>query len=438
MAACSLKHKLARNLVANLLIVMSALLLVLYFSMQQLLVDYMLTRLQHDAESLISILEEEPTRQWRIDSTRMSTVYDRVKSGHYYRIVVNDQVIRSRSLFDADFPVTGSDKNLPGHFLIEGPWQQTWLIWRQLVTKNSQPVELWVAEDIGPIRQNLLTYTLFGALLIIIATILLILMQQRTLARAFHIFDWLGRNIAAVRHGQTEKSAQSVPSEIMPLIDQIELLVNQLHNRIERTRHAIGNLAHELKRPLQLLSLQPEINDNQLTREAVTEIQKVMERELRRARISGAESSNGHFDLAMEAPHLIRVLSRIYPDIDIEFDPGADISTALDRDDLLELTGNLMDNACKHARHKVRLAAERSDAALEIIIEDDGEGIPNEQIEQLVKRGNKLDESVQGHGLGLSISREIVDSYFGELSLADSSLGGLKVRVLIPMQQRVN
>ena len=226
-----------------MVIVMSVLLVVMYFSMRQLLQDYALTRLQHDAESLISVIEQDPDRRWRIDSTRISTVYDRVKSGHYYRIIVADQVIRSRSLFDENFALPTEAATLPGHYVTDGPWQQTWLVWHQQVEKNGQPIQIWVAEDISPIAQQLLQYFEYAVVLILIATILLIYLQQRTLRQSFQVFEWLRRNLTTIRHKAAEENGMPVPGEIMPLVDEIEKLVDQLRNRIIRTRHAIGNLA---------------------------------------------------------------------------------------------------------------------------------------------------------------------------------------------------
>ncbi|MDH3450218.1 MAG: sensor histidine kinase, partial [Gammaproteobacteria bacterium] len=230
----SLKNRLTRNLIINLVIVMTVLLVIMYFSMQQLLQGYTLTRLQHDAESLISVIERDQDQRWRVDPTRMSTVYDRVKSGHYYQVNFDNQEIRSRSLFDEHFPLPEEAEQESGHYVTEGPWQETWLVWRQQITKNDAPIRVWVAEDIGPVDQRLLRYTGYAILLILAATVLLILLQQRTLRHSFEIFEWLRQNLATIRHHETEQAGVQVPREIMPLVDEIEKLVNQLLNRISR------------------------------------------------------------------------------------------------------------------------------------------------------------------------------------------------------------
>ncbi|MDH3222007.1 MAG: sensor histidine kinase, partial [Gammaproteobacteria bacterium] len=373
-----------------------------------------------------------------VDPTRMSTVYDRVKSGHYYQVNFDNQEIRSRSLFDEHFPLPEEAEQESGHYVTEGPWQETWLVWRQQITKNDAPIRVWVAEDIGPVDQRLLRYTGYAILLILAATVLLILLQQRTLRHSFEIFEWLRQNLATIRHHETEQAGVQVPREIMPLVDEIEKLVNQLLNRISRTRHAIGNLAHELKRPLQLLSQQQEQASSEGSVNALAEIRSIVERELRRARISGSQSGGVHFDIADELPYLVDVLARIYPQIEIETEIQNETdlaSSSLDRDDMLELIGNLLDNACKFARRKARLIVRKTERAFEMTIEDDGAGVRPEQMERLKQRGTRLDESNQGHGLGLGICAEIVEGYQGSIAFAESAAGGLRVIVRIPINE---
>jgi signal transduction histidine kinase len=201
-----------------------------------------------------------------------------------------------------------------------------------------------------------------------------------------------------------------------------------------RTRNAMGNLAHELKRPLQLLSIQQEGGRNADMRNTLDDIRNILERELRRARISGSSGVGGAFDPAQEAGAMADVLRKIYPDIDLEVELESRFeTTALDRDDMLELIGNLLDNACKFARSRARLTIGRVDGQLEFVIEDDGPGLEPDQLQQLNRRGRRLDENVAGHGLGLGISRDILDYYRGALDFARSELGGLRVTVQIPL-----
>jgi signal transduction histidine kinase len=196
----------------------------------------------------------------------------------------------------------------------------------------------------------------------------------------------------------------------------------------------MGNLAHELKRPLQLLMIQQESGQGAETAEALDEIRNILERELRRARISGSSSTAGVLHIAEEMDYMTDVLRKIYPDVDIETEIESRVEThGLDRDDMLELIGNLLDNSCKFARSRARFTAGSVDGRLELAFEDDGHGLESEQIQQLNRRGQRLDESVAGHGLGLGICRDILDYYRGSLTFARSELGGLRATVKISL-----
>lgn len=412
-----------------MILVMSGLLIILYFSMQQILQDYVLTRLQHDAESLISLIQQDENRKWRINDSHMSTVYNRVSSGHYYRVSVNDQVITSRSLFDTQFPVSDSPSGLSDSYIAKGPGHERWLIWVQQVNKKGHAIVVWIAEDIQPVQRQLFEYAGYAILLILLATTLLIFLQIRTLQKSFQVFESLRQNLSTIRLKKTEESGIAIPDEIMPLVHEIESLVDQLRNRIKRTRHAIGNLAHELKRPVQLLSIQQEDGVEQ-SFEPLEDIKNIIDRELRRAKISGSHYTGGKFNPAEELPFMIQVMEKIYPHIQIKLDKGSlNEGLDFDRDDMLELTGNLLDNACKFAQHNVRLKLMKTSRHFVLIVEDDGQGLDFSHIDKIENRGVRLDETKKGHGLGLSICRDILVSYRGEMAFSQSSLGGLKVTV---------
>ena len=430
----SLKKKIARNLTFNLLVVMIGLLIAIYFFAQRLLHDYILTHLQHDAESLASVIYEEPLQGWKIDPGRMSTVYNRVRSGHYFYIAIDQQVIISRSLFDADFPGV-ADNHAPGSdYQADGPGDERWMIWHQWVTKNDQVIRIWIAEDIAPFQNQLLQYSALIVVLIVAVAVLLFYLQHRTLRQAFGVFDWLRMNLAAIRQMESKRSGVSMPLEVAPLVTEIEKLAEHLNHRIVRTRNAMGNLAHELKRPLQLLVIQQESGQGEETRCTLDEIRNILERELRRARISGSSSAVGAFNVAQEMDYVVDVLRKIYPDIDIEIKIENQFEIpGLDRDDMLELIGNLLDNSCKFAGSRAGFTAVATDGRLELSFEDDGRGLEPEQLQQLNRRGQRLDESVAGHGLGLGICRDILDYYHGSLTFAKAELGGLRVTAEIPL-----
>jgi signal transduction histidine kinase len=431
----SLRKRIARNLTINLLLVMAGLLFAFYFVVEQLMHDYIVTRLQHDADSLASIVQLEPDGNWRIDPARISTVYNRVRSGHYYYVAIGEHTILSRSLFDAEFPGAGDAASAAGDYIAAGPGDELWLVWQQTVTRDGQRIGIWTAEDIAPIRSRLLHQLLLIAAMIAAVVALLVYLQQRTLRNAFGVFEWLRRNLVTIRQRESKNSGMALPLEVTPLVAEIEKLVEQLRHRIVRTRHAMGNLAHELKRPLQLLSIQADKAQDARQQATLEEMRNILERELRRARISGSPALGGSFDVAVELAAMTDVLGKIYPGIDIEFDIVDDPGTLdLDRDDMLELIGNLFDNACKFARSRARLTLASVGEQLELSFEDDGAGLEPDQIRQLNRRGVRLDESVAGHGLGLGICRDILGFYQGSLEFSGSDLGGLRACARIPLK----
>jgi len=160
---------------------------------------------------------------------------------------------------------------------------------------------------------------------------------------------------------------------------------------------------------------------------------EIVERELRRARIAGSGPTGEQWQPVPDLQDLVEVLGRIHEQVTIELlVPDTLHELALDREDMLELVGNLLDNACKWAASRAVLRLSIEQGTFVLVIEDDGPGVPGPQRERLLERGRRLDERVEGHGLGLSIVREIVDSYDGQLELDDSELGGLRVVVRLP------
>lgn len=418
-----------------MLLVMLLMLVILNIFIQQLVIDQVLTRLQHDAESLVSIIKQTRDKKWEVNPAHISTVYNRVRSGHYYVVTTPQQTIRSRSLFDYEISVPGIVGGKSVSYQLDGVSNERWLVWQQLIQKENQYFEIWIAEDITVMRQQLFRFSIVAIMLMISFSFILIYLQQRILNRAFLVFDRLRTNLQAIRQGDSEKTGTPVPVEISPLVSEIEILVEQLKQRIQRTRNAIGNLAHEIKRPLQILSLHLETGDDkEMAIQSFDEIQLIVDRELRRAKISGSNLTGGSFRVKEEIAVLLVVMKKIYPNININLSASSGLDeVSLDRDDMMELSGNLIDNACKYATHHVDIYINKLDKEWLFKVEDDGKGVDKQKVDLMTMKGYRLDESRQGHGLGLSICADIVQTYQGRLQFGDSKMGGLKVDVCLPL-----
>lgn len=241
-----------------------------------------------------------------------------------------------------------------------------------------------------------------------------------------------------VRKGATPRLEGDYPVEVAPLVQELNEVLAHNEALIGRARVQAGNLAHGLKSPLTVLRQElREIKGEQgeILRDQVAIIGDQVERVLARIRAAGPLSAAaGRTKLKPTLQDLAFSLDIIHRErgITIEIDcPESAIFTG-DAADLAEMLGNLMDNACKWARRRVRVSAEEAAQGIAIMIDDDGPGIPAARRDAALTRGARLDETVPGSGLGLDIVREIAELYRGALSLEDSALGGLRARLQLP------
>jgi two-component system sensor histidine kinase PhoQ len=222
-------------------------------------------------------------------------------------------------------------------------------------------------------------------------------------------------------------------------------LIASQRARLKRYRDALGDLAHSLKTPLAVLGSQLDEragSDPGLMRRQVERMNELVSYQLKRAAAAGA-SVLGEEPVPVEPAlaELVLALNKVYADkrvrIAVEADPAAVFHG--DRGDLLEIAGNLLDNACKWCRGQVHVSAavvtppkRQGRAGLMLIVDDDGPGIAAGQAERLLRRGVRADERVEGQGIGLAVANEIVAGYGGTLSLEASPAGGARARVVLP------
>lgn len=249
----------------------------------------------------------------------------------------------------------------------------------------------------------------------------------------------LQREVGDVRRGKAERVQGGYPTELAPLAEELNALLKHNQETVERQRTHVGNLAHALKTPISVMMTEAGQQPGQLA-EVVARQAEVMRQQvdhhLRRARAAARTQGQGERTSVAEVlDELARTLERIFRDkgVTIDWDAPEDLFFLGERQDLLEIAGNGMENAGKWCRGKVRVrAAAEDETRLMLTIEDDGPGLPPDRREEVIRRGARLDENAPGSGLGLSIVDELARAYGGSLELGDSALGGLLLSVRLP------
>lgn len=437
----SLRKRLNRGLIIILTAVFTANWLAADWVIRAVAEREMLTRLTHDGDSLLDSLQVTEQGRLKFDISHAGSVYGQAYSGHYFVIHLDGQVLYSPSLqgerlaFEA-MPAAGVRQF---HYP-DGPKQQPLLVLSRGVERLGHVISLSIAEDLTAIGHDIsgvrLAYSLFCFLVLIVA----IGLQSADVKRALGGFKTLREELAAIASGEQRQVYAAVPLEVKPLVKELNRLLMLVERRLHVSRTALGNLAHALKTPLAMLfrlSESPQLLAYPALQEQFQQQNQVIhqriERELKRARISGNFHSGAAFNPRQELGVLLQLLNTIYSEKRLQFSLEApDRMLSCDREDILELLGNLLDNACKWARSRIDIKVSCDDGVL-IRIGDDGPGCNQQMMQHLLGRGLRLDENMPGHGLGLAIVKDIVDFYGGTLKLGRAeTLGGLEVDVWLP------
>jgi signal transduction histidine kinase len=371
-------------------------------------------------------------------SAHLDDAYRRPLSGRYFLVQARDRQWRSRSLWDNELNMPAA----PGLSadLQPGPQQQQLLLWRSDVERYGRPLTIVVAHDYVATRAEFRAMAWALLALWAVALMTLLAIQRVWVMRALHPLESARRQIEQLQTGERLRLDTDAPRELQPLIREINRLLDHTGRVLQRSRDAVGNLGHALKTPLGVLrnlaerdTIRGDSALHALMSDNLAAINDRISRELSRARLAGEVLPGRRFLIETDLPLLIESVRRAQPrDIVITSDIAATGALPCERDDLLEILGNLLDNACKWARGNVALSLRQSAGELEICVQDDGPGIDEAMRDTVLRRGARLDESVSGHGLGLAIVADAVAVYGGSLQLLNAELGGLKVVVRLP------
>ncbi len=246
--------------------------------------------------------------------------------------------------------------------------------------------------------------------------------------------------LAAIRSGESDRLTGSFSAEVEPLAREINALLDHNADVVERARTHVGNLAHSLKTPIAVLTNEASGREGgfaETVKAQVGIMKDQVDHHLSRARMAARAGVLGARTSVMPVLEgLARTLEKIYRErrIAIALDGPPEIAFRGERQDLEEMLGNLLDNACKYAKSRVSAKAmEREGGRLRIEVGDDGPGVPSERRRVAQKRGVRLDETYQGSGLGLSIVKDIAEIYGGSFTMGEAELGGLLAILDLPL-----
>jgi signal transduction histidine kinase len=368
-------------------------------------------------------------------------------SGLYWQI--NDETGvrgRSRSLWDYALDVKPDmpGRGLVHEYTLKGPeggplYAVVRAVWLDLGDGEKRYV-ITVAQDHREISAAVAEFSsdLIWGIVMLLAVLLLALAVQVWLG--LRPLDHLRRQVAEIRAGRRERLGEGTISELQPLIEEINALLAAQARNMQRARSRASDLAHGMKTPLSILAAQSRKLSRMGLRDVAQEIHRQVqalrqhvERELARAKIHGLRTGRPRTTRARpQIEAIVQALAPLRAEDPVEWhlDIAPDATVPMERGDFLEIAGNILENACKWARRHVRVRVE-TDAAgrVHLVVEDDGPGVPESQHAEIFKRGKRLDESVQGTGLGMAIVHDVIDSYGYGIAFHRSPLGGLGVRV---------
>ena len=299
-------------------------------------------------------------------------------------------------------------------------------------------------------RQGMIVHTGLLAL----AGAVLVTAAVSVLRRGMSPLLLLQERLAAIRGGRVTRLEGEYPTEVAPLVRDLNELLEERDQRVTRAAARAGDLAHGLKTPLAILAQDAErLADNgdaELAQSITSQIERMrrhIDWHLVQARATASAAGTGaRASVGESVRALMRTMERLYVDrslgLELDARAGSDATTAdteavvrVPVEDLEEMLGNLLDNACKWAGSRVVMTVDARPDSVTIAVDDDGRGLKPELRTRVLQRGVRGDEAAPGSGLGLAIVRDLVDAYGGRLELEDSALGGLCARLTLPRMQ---
>ncbi len=393
-------------------------------------------------EELVAASELTPQGTLKMTWRPSDPRFNRPHSGWYWEIFQSGvSVDRSGSLWREHLKVTEPGiGGIPQIQQFSGPEDESLQVLVQGITFPEVESSLLfvVAGPVADIEENVRAFTGQVAITLTVLGIGLLLVVWFQVRFGLRPLQALQQALGDIRKGKAQRLPENHPAEVEPVVSELNGLLDHNKALLERARTQVGNLAHALKNPLTVIRNEAKAIENErgrVIREQTAAMANSVDRYLSQARIAGTAGVLGaRADVKVIIEDLSFSMERLYQERDIEIQCSGLEGCWFrgEAQDLEEMLGNLMDNACKWARSQVLVRAECAKDRLLIVVEDDGPGIPEQRQVEVLQRGHRLDEKVPGSGLGLDIAQDIAGLYRGSITLDRGSSGGLRAQLDLP------
>ncbi len=417
--------------------------------------------LENHLNQLIARVRPQPGGGLKLTGHLSDPRFNVPLSGLYWQVNDGDRpILRSRSLWDTVLAITTDMPRRGGvhEYVLKGPRGEDLYalvrgVWLDppagaTATAGMQPKPhryiFTVAVDHAEISAAAADFNrqLFFGLAALTIILLITLITQ--IVWGLKPLDRLRHQLERIRHGENGRLDTPDVAELTPLIDELNELLKKQEEVIEEARARAGNLAHGMKTPLAVLGARARDlkrrglhEDAADIEEQIRQLSRHIEHELARSKIHGGRAATVHQTPAAEVLHgIARALKPMNDAVEWLLEVEDDLALPMEKGDLMELAGNLMENAAKWARSRVIVRCYTDVHGRPcLVVEDDGPGVPPEEYGTILKRGARLDEQVQGTGLGLAIVDDIIKSYDYRLHFFPSDLGGLGTCIIFATDQ---
>jgi two-component system sensor histidine kinase PhoQ len=398
-------------------------------------------KLQVHIYSLLSVAELTDRGELKMPETLREPRFSNPGSGLYAAIYLTNNFLIWRSVSSVGVELSTSESLKPGDSIfikgLEGRFALHYaVIWENKAGLEQYYIftvaedELFISNQVDRFRLTLRTWLFFIG-------ILLVLIQFFVLRWSLKPLRVIGNDLEAIEAGEKSRLDGQYPRELVGLAGNMNALIGSERAHLERYRNTLADLAHSLKTPLAILRgcLEPIEVNKQLVEEQISRMNEIVEYQLQKAAAKGQKKLTGKVDIVLIIEKIIESLSKVYFDkhIVFSFEHTNSCQMYCEEGDIYEIAGNLLDNAAKWCKTNVQVSliqldeAQNSKFSILLQIEDDGAGIPEDKLDDILQRGVRADENIHGHGIGMAVVNELTELLGGKLVAETSeALGGMK------------